>query len=179
MDEKHLTAEDIEGFIENELSAPARASIDQHLTGCARCRGRVARDQSIDAALRAFPREQPPRDLVSRINALGEWRAAEEHARRARLPLITLATLFSVVLALWFGYQMLVAFQENDALVFFSLFTASPEILAAYSSDALFALLESLPLGEIILTFFATVTVIVLAQQWVDTAQPRVSWNRR
>ncbi len=179
MDEKHLTAENVEQLIENELSAPARAAIDQHLTQCAECRGRVVRGQGMEAALRALPREQPPRDLVSRISALVEWRAAEARAARARLPLITLATLFSVVLALWFGYQMLVAFQENDALVFFSLFTASPEILSAYSSDALFALIESLPLVEIVLTFFAMVTVIVLAQQWVDAVQPRVSLNRR
>lgn len=179
MEEKHLTTEDLERFIENDLGASDRAAFDQHLARCARCRGYLGRERSIEAALHAFPREQPPRDLVSRINALIEWRAAEAHTRRARLPFVTLATLFSAALALWFGYQMLVAFQENDALVFASLFTASPEILTAYSSDALFALIESLPLGEIVLTLFAMVTAIVLAQQWVDTVQPRVSLNRR
>ena len=44
---------------------------------------------------------------------------------------------------------MIIAFQLDDAWDFFSLFTSRPDILSTYSSDALFALLESLPISEI------------------------------
>ncbi len=74
---------------------------------------------------------------------------------------------------------MLFAFEESGALDFFSLVTSRPEVFATYSTDAYFALLESLPLLEIVLTLFALLTVLVLAQQWVDAVQPNLSFLPR
>ena len=178
MNGKHLTAENIELFIENESSERTSAAIGKHLAGCIICRMRVARSERIEDALLEMPREQPPQDLATRINAMIELHVAEMHARRAHLPFITLATIFSMLLVLWFGFQMVIALQENGALAFVSLFTSYPELVSAYSSDALFALIESLPIVEIVLTLLAILIVIALAQEWVTTLQLRTSFNR-
>lgn len=177
MMDQHLTANAVDLYLEQGVDD--RASLDEHLAACALCRGRIARDQRIEGALRALPRENPPRDLTARITAAIELRVAQEQARQERLPFIAAATFFSVLLALWFGFEMLVAFQENGALDFFALISSHPEVFSAYSSDALFALIESVPISEIVLTLFALLTVVVLAQQWADAVQPRVSFYRK
>ena len=129
-------------------------------------------------ALSTWPRTSSPRELTERILASVDWRAAQEQTRRQRLPLIALATLSSVVLAVWFGIEMIIAFQENDALHFFSFFTSRPDILSTYSYDALFALLESLPIPEIVMTLFAALMAIVLAQQLMDTVPQRIAHSK-
>lgn len=175
MSERHLTPIEVSAYVEKELDDRARAAMDEHLAACASCRARVTRDRRMEHTLREMPRAHPPRDLAARIVAAVELRAAQGQARRERLPLIAMATFFSTLLFLWFGVEMLVAFQENGALDFFSLFASHPEVLANYSTDALFALVEALPLSEIALTLFALLTVIVLAQQLGDVLQPRAA----
>lgn len=174
---QHLAADAVALYVEQGLDALTRAETDAHIAACALCRGRVARDRRIEAALREMPRENPPRDLAARITATVELRVSREQMRRERLPLIAVATFFSALLMLWFGFEMLVTFQENGALDFFSLLASRPEVFSTYSTDALFALIESLPISEIVLTLFAVLTVVVLVQQWADSAQPRVSFN--
>jgi anti-sigma factor RsiW len=174
--EQHLTVDDVERYVETELDAPVRAEMEQHLASCVMCRARVAHNRRVDAALRTLPRAKPPRDLAVRINAAVELRVTEERVRRGRVPLIAAATFFSFLLSLWFGFEMLVAFQENGALDLFSLFTSRPDVFSAYSTDAFFAIVEALPYGEIALTLFALFTVVVLAQQWAEAVQPRASF---
>ena len=174
----HLTSTDVDLYVEKDMDEPARAALDAHLAACPMCRGRVARDKRVESTLRAMPRTSAPRDLSARITAAVELRVSAERARRERLPFIVVATIFSVLLSVWFGLEMLVAFQENGALDFFALIANQPEVFSAYSTDAVFALIESLPFAEIVLTVFAMLTVLVLAQQWVDAALPNRSFYR-
>jgi predicted anti-sigma-YlaC factor YlaD len=174
--DKHLTTQEIEQHAENELDSARRVEIEQHLAACAACRARLARDARVNIALRALPRTQPPRELGARIGAAIEAHALQEQTRRARLPLIAFATFVSLLLALWFGLEMIVALQENDVLDFFTLFTSYPDWFAPDSLDALTALIEALPIPELILTLCALLTVGVLAQQLVDSARPR-AWQ--
>jgi hypothetical protein len=88
------------------------------------------------------------------------------------MPFITIATFFSLLLLIWFGFQMVIAFIDNGTFEILSVFSGQPELLSAFYTDALWALLEALPLGEIALTLFALFTVIVLAEQWVETVRP-------
>jgi predicted anti-sigma-YlaC factor YlaD len=171
MSENHLTANDIEQYVENAVDA--RAEIEQHLATCAQCRRRVARERRVDAALQTMPRAETPRELAVRISAAVELRVAQEQARRTRVPFIAVAMSFSLLLVLWFGMDAVLAFQESSALDFFTLFTDRPDLLSTYSFDAVLALIEALPISEILLTLFALVTAIVLTQQLVDTLRPR------
>jgi hypothetical protein len=172
---KHLTPGELDSYVEREIGETARAAIDRHLSECASCRARAERLERMEAAIRDLPREKPLRNLTTRILAAVDWRSAQEETKRQRAPIIALAMVSSLLLSLWLGGQMVIAFQENGALDFFSLFTSRPDILSADFSDALFVLLESLPILEIVLTLFALVTVIVLAQQLMDSVQPRVA----
>jgi predicted anti-sigma-YlaC factor YlaD len=173
---QHLTANEIEQYTENELDAARRAEIEQHLAACAVCRAYIAQGSQLNIALRALPRTQPPRELAARIGGVVETRVAQEQARRARLPFVAIATFFSVLLLLWFCGEMIIAFQENSVLDFFALFTSYPDWYSTDSLDALLALIEALPITEILLTLCALLTVGVLAQQLVDSLHPR-AWQ--
>lgn len=176
---RHLTLFEIEEHNGQELRPEARAAADEHLAVCPLCQKRAVSDARLDGLLKGLPRDNAPRDLAVRITAAVELRVAEEKVRRDRLPLMIAATCFSAVATLWFGFQMLVSFQENGALDFVSLITSRPDVFSAYSSDAFLALLESLPIPEIMLTVFALVTVVVLALQLQETAAPSAGYYRR
>ncbi len=171
MAENHLTSNDIELYIEKQMDDRARAAVQAHLGACPTCRARVAPNQQLDTALRSIARKNPPQDLAARISAAVELSVGQEQARRARMPLIAFAMSFSLLLALWFGFNMVIAFQEDGVLDFLGVFTSHSDL--AYSLDTLLALIEALPISEIALTLFALVTAIVLAQQLVDTGRPR------
>ncbi len=172
MNDKHITASELDLYVENELTAPARAEMEAHLATCATCRAQVAFDQEMSRALRVLPRQEPPRDLAARIDSAVQVRVAQDQLRRARMPFIFAATVFSALLLVWFGFQLAVAFQVNGTFDFVSLLTSRPDIFSTDSIDAIWALIDAVPIGEIVLTLFALFTVIVLAQQWVETIRP-------
>ncbi len=174
----HLTKQTTEEYIGHEMNRDAQARVEEHLATCAACRQRVELDLRMEDLLHRVERIEAPRDLAARISAAADLQRAQEQARRERLPLIAAATIFSLLVTLWFGLQLLVAFQEDGALDFFALATSHPEVYSAYTSDALFALFESLPFSEIVLTLFALVTVVVLTQQWAETIQPSLHLSR-
>lgn len=175
---RHLTSRELETHVEKESEDIARAAIELHLADCAVCRERTHRAERFESTLRELPREHAPRELTERILAAVDWRAAQEQARRKRLPLVALATFASLLLAVWFGTQMVIAFLQDDALDFFSLFTSRPDILSSYPLDSVSALMESLPVGEILMTAFAVLIAIVLAQQLVESVTPRVAHSK-
>jgi hypothetical protein len=169
MNDKHLTANELDLYLEKELDDRARVQIEEHLASCARCRARLARDQRLSTALQALPRDEPPRDLVARIGSAGQAQVLQDRLQRSRMPFITVATFFSLLLLLWFGFQMIIAFEDNGTLEFLSILGGRPDLFSSYFIDSVWALIETLPLGEIVLTLFALFTVIVLAEQWLDT----------
>jgi anti-sigma factor RsiW len=175
---KHLSPMELQTYVESECADSARAAIEGHLADCVSCRQRTHRAKRFENAMQDMPRDPAPREMTERILATIDWRAAQEQARRKRMPLIALATCSSVLLAIWFGTQMIAAFLQDDALDFFSLFTSRPDIFSTYSSDAVFALIESLPVGEILLTAFAVLIAIVLSQQLVESMTPRVAHSK-
>lgn len=167
----HLTPTEIEVYATHQISAQVRATFDEHVATCADCRARIAKTQKIDAALWQLPRELPPPGFADLVIAAVEWRAGQEQQRRARMPLIALATCFSILLTLWFGFAGLIALQENGVVEFLWIYAYDTDI--SFSSDALFALLEAFPFTEILLTLFALITAGVLGQNLVESLQPR------
>ena len=172
MNDEHLTHYDLEHYVEKELDDHARAEMEGHLANCAQCRGTLGREQQLIVALRSQPRVEPPRDLAVRIGNAAQAHVMQERLRRARMPFITVATFFSLLLLFWFGFQMVIAFIDNGTFEILSLLGGQPDLFSSFFADALWAIVEALPLGEIVLTLFALFTVIVLAEQWVDTVRP-------
>ena len=172
MNDKHLSDDELDHYVEKELDDRARAQIEEHLETCAQCRGLLDREQRLSAALRELPREQGPSELAVRIGNAAQARVLQERLKRARMPFITVATFFSLLLLFWFGFQMVIAFIDNGTFEILSVFSGQPDLFSTFFTDAMWALLEALPLGEIVLTLFALFTVIVLAEQWVETVRP-------
>ena len=172
MNDRHLTLDDLESYLDAEWDQRARARVEEHLAECAHCRARLARERELSRALSTMPRRDPPRELAARIGSAASARVFQERLRRSRLPFIGAATFFSAVFLLWFAFQMVIAFQNNGTLDLITVLTARPDLFSLYSTDAIWAVIEALPLGEITLTLFALFTVIVLAQQWVDAIRP-------
>jgi hypothetical protein len=174
MADRHLTIHEIEQYGENELSDARRVELDRHLAACPTCRARIAQDARLNVALRALPHTQPSSELAARIGAGIETRATQEHARRTRAPFIAAATFFATLLAVWFCLELDIAFRESQVFDFWTLFTA--DWFSTDSLDAFMALLEALPLSEIVLTCCALLTVVVLAQQLIESLRPR-AWQ--
>lgn len=173
MNDMHLSDRELDQYVEKDIDDHARAQLEQHLNQCAQCRDLLDREQRLIAALRELPHEESPRDLVARIGTAAQVRLSQDRLKRARMPFITIATFFSLLLLFWFGFQMVFAFIDNGTFEMLSVFSGQPELFSTFFTDALWALLEGLPLGEIALTLFALFTVIVLAEQWVETVRPR------
>ncbi len=177
MNDTHLTPDELELFAENEMDARTRVEIEKHVSECAMCRGNLEREQSLSRALRVLPRREPPHDLSARIGSAVQIHRVQEKLRRARMPFILVATGFSLLLLAWFTFQLVIALEDNGTLYLVSLLTSRPDVISAFAVDAVWAVIEALPLGEIVLTLFALFTVIVLAQQWIETVRPHTSYS--
>jgi len=177
MNEHHLTADDLDLYVEGELTGSAVGELEKHLAVCAACRARVAPQRQIVGLLRALPREDAVQDLAARVGTAVEFQVFQDRLRRSRLPFVAAAMFFSFIFLVWFGLQWIVALQVNGTLDFFSLLTSRPDMFSAYSIDAAWALVEALPIGETALMLFALFMVILLLQQWLDTTHPRTLHN--
>lgn len=173
MSDLHLSPTTIEQYLDQTLNANEQANTARHLETCALCRAQIADAQTIESTLRAMPRATPPRELATLITTAVEYRTTQDQARRARAPFIAVATLFSGLLLLWFGFSMVVALEDKNSVDFFFWLVSHPEIVETHFFESLSALVELLPISEIFLTLFALFTVGVLAQQWFDTVQPQ------
>ena len=94
----------LDAYVEALLDPPARAALETHLAGCARCRDEVARQASLLDALRALPDRIPPGvDLRPGIRAGigGRARAGGTRAalRALRVPLAAAAVLLVALTA--------------------------------------------------------------------------------
>lgn len=173
MSENHLTARDLDLYVEEELDPSARVEVEEHLAGCDGCRRRLASARQFVRHVRAIPRESAAPDLVPRVQAAVEFQVFQDRLRRSRLPFLAAAMFFSLVFLVWFGFQWIVALQVNGTLDMFSLLASRPDLFSDYSIDAAWALIEALPLGETALMLFALFMMILLLQQWTETIHPR------
>jgi len=171
----HLTPRDLETYVTGAMEDTARAASTRHLADCAACRARFNRAEKLETGLCALPRVNAPHHLNDQIIAAVDWRVTLEETRRQRLPYIAFATVASVVVSIWFLFQMMGALIDNDALDFLTLYANRPDLFSNYFFDALSALIEALPLQEIAMTVIAIGIAVVLAQQLVESFQPRTA----
>jgi predicted anti-sigma-YlaC factor YlaD len=171
----HLTPENLEIYVAGENEDSAREAMTRHLANCVACRARVYRAQKLEQGLRDLPLVNAPHHLNDKIIAAVDWRVSVEETRRLRMPYIAFATVASLIVSGWFLSQVMTALIEDDTVDFLSLFTSRPDLFSTYFSDALFVLIESLPLLEIAMSIFAIAIAIVLAQQLIESLQTRAA----
>lgn len=77
----HVTYEELSRFAAGELDADRACAIEAHAAGCAACRQRLDALASLDGALDALPRAEPPAGVV-----LAARRALSAEVRGRREP---------------------------------------------------------------------------------------------
>lgn len=161
MAENHLQALEIEEAAEGRVAAKAR----RHLAGCAVCRARVARAAKWERALRAVPRVEPAPGLAPQIRAAV---AASIPTPRLKTHayLAGAAAALAALLALALVYEAGIELQAGGALNFLSFYVRQPDVVINYPGDALAALVEVLPLAQMLMTLFVVVAATVLAQRF-------------
>jgi hypothetical protein len=162
--DNHFPTRLVEAAAEGQTTAEMRL----HLAGCAVCRARVARAAKLERVLKAMPRVAPAPNLAPRILAAVAGSAATPRLRRHAYA-VGIAAGFMMLLALALVYQAGIELEVGGALNFFSFYVHQPEILINYPGDALSALLEVLPLAQMVMTMAVVVIAVVLAQRFRAT----------
>ena len=161
---KHPSLEQIENYKEGQARA-----LDAHLATCEQCRRELAAERRMAQALRHVERIAPSPEFAVRLDqALARAETAQRPpVYRPAFAWTGLAALLVSGLLLVFAYQTAMALQEGGALDLVSLYASRPDVLSMYPTEALSALLESLPLVEFLLTLVLLLITVVLAQQFV------------
>ncbi len=161
----HLTRDQIEDYQEGQDRA-----LDAHVSSCTRCAREVNVERRINRAIAHLERYAPSPEFVTRLDrALGKLEppAPEPVSGPVFSPWMVVAATLSSLLLLILALETVIAFRDGGALDFVSLYLSQPDLLSTYPTEALSALLESLPLVEIILTLGLGVIVAVLGQQFL------------
>ena len=120
MSDCRLVTEQLTSYVDEQLDATHRDEIEQHLDGCASCRGAVAHERGGQTVLRQHAqrlREEPlPPGLKSRCESL-----VHEHARAASLPgwrRTLVPTVLSVILLVFTASAIFsLATRQSDAVL--------------------------------------------------------------
>ena len=161
----HLTPGQIEDYQEGRDRA-----LDAHVSSCPRCLREVKIERRINRALAHMERYAPSPEFAARLDrALGKLEAPvyKPISERSGSRWMVLAALLSALLLLILALQTVIAFRDGGALDFVSLYLSQPDLLSTYPTEALSALVESLPLVEMLLTLGLVVIVAVLGQQFL------------
>ena len=158
---KHLSLNQIEDMAEGHASDELR----EHVSGCAGCQARVAREVKLERALRALPRTEPASDLASRIQAAIPSEASVR-AWTPRLIQAGLAAGLAALIVIVLLYQTGLALQASGALDFISFYADQPDVVTMYPSEALSALIESLPLLEMLVTMGVLFIALALMRRF-------------
>ena len=170
----HLTREQIEDYEEGRDRA-----LDAHVSSCPRCTREVKLERRISRALAHMERYAPSPEFVTRLDrALGKLEppAGRATADASFSPWMIVAATLASVLLLILAVETAIAFRDGGALDFVSLYLSQPDVFSSYPTEALSALVESLPLVEILLTLGLGVIVAALGQQFFASrsAGPRM-----
>lgn len=168
----HLTPTQIAELAIGKSLADAQA----HLDACAVCRARVARAAKFERALHVVPRVPPSAELEARVKA-ALVEKVPTRVPTSRLLWVSFATFLAALFVLASGYQTAVEIQAGGALDFISVYARQPGLLAMYPGESLGALVEALPLVQILVTLGLVVIAAVLTMEsWnVISSSPRIT----
>lgn len=158
--------------IERAAAGQVTREVDLHLGQCAVCRARVARGVRLERALEAMPRVEPAPGLSSRISAaVAARQAAEVNVAKPRRPkpyalAAALGAAFGTLLTLALVYEAGIELAANGALSFILFFVRRPDVVLAYPGDSFAAIVELLPLPQLLITFGLVVLVLMLVRSF-------------
>ena len=186
---KHLSTATLNAYADDMLSPLERAEVDVHLAVCAHCRATTHALAQMGDVLRG-PRAAPPPDLAATIAASlehhvpaplppqswgergltqalgggGGQRAAWNWTRAA---LNGLGTAVAWLLLIVLGGETVLAAQRGGLADFATLLRTQPDIVTRYPTEALYALLEAVPVVELSITLVVFVVALWLMQRFV------------
>jgi anti-sigma factor RsiW len=161
----------LDAYVEGELAGPERMAVSAHLTMCNVCRGRADALAQVAGLLYRLPREPAPDGLAARIVTAVE--AQRRTAITPRMAAVAAGSLVAGLIAVWLAFETALAAQEGGVIDFVSLLTSRPETLMAYPQEALYALLEAVPVTELVLTLGMVLIALVLLNQLLTTLGDR------
>lgn len=154
----HLNDTVLDAYAEGQLTARERAAADVHLATCADCRLALVTLAQMGDLLREQPRQMPPSELAARI--LTELAPAPAPPVKHRwtssqwLAAGLSATAVWTLLVVLVGETALSAYRRGLG-DFAELARLHPQALMRYPSEAVSAILESVPAVEMALTLVA------------------------
>lgn len=173
---QHLAPAILDAYAEGILTPAERAVADTHLAGCDQCRLALVSLAQMGDLLRMQTAVAPPPDLAATIIA------------RLEPTLSTPQTVSSVARptwprALWNGLEaaaawlLLIILGGETVLAAYrsglgelaALIQSQPDILVTYPSEAIYAVLEALPIIELSLTLAVLVMAVWLMQRFLAT----------
>lgn len=164
-----MTCRDIGGlldlYVEGELDATQSAEVEAHLGECDLCRQRVTSLEQMSDVLAKVPAERPAPDLVARILVAVEAEVSGRPASLRHCLPAALGALTAMLVVIWLGAEAFTTMENGSAFEFLAFFTAQPEALLAYPADALAALIEALPVVEVLLMLVALGLALFLGQR--------------
>ncbi len=172
----HLTPTQIAELAKGKSLADAQV----HLDACAVCRARVERSAKFERSLHAVPRVPPSPELEARVKA-ALVENAPIRAPTPRLLWVGFATILAALFVLASGYQTAVEIQAGGALDFISVYSRQPQLVTMYPGESLAALVEALPLFQILVTLGMVVIVAVLTMEFrngITSSQSFVSLQK-
>ncbi len=166
-------------YAEGELPVEEVPAVEEHLARCGACRRRLANLREVTALLQELPAQVPAPDLADRVVAVVQAQELRTRVRRPwlRVALVGLAASFSTLLLVGLGYETALGLQQGGVAQFIALLISNPEFLTRYPAEGFYAILESLPLTELVFTLGTALIVIVLVEQLLRTLTPWVQLN--
>jgi hypothetical protein len=158
----HLTYEQTESYLQGVDS-----DLDAHVMTCSHCQIEISNEHALTLALAKLERVAPSPEITARLQGAFAFAKRGGKERQPHLGWIGLAACSSTLLLMVFGYQMVLALQSGGALDFLSLYSSHPDLVSTYPSEALSALVESLPLLELLLTLAFLILAAAFGQQFV------------
>ncbi len=157
---RHLSQADIEEVMQdNKLMQIAR----EHLAMCESCARRVEQAQRVEQSLKRLTRVEPAPDLSARIISKLPRAASQPMAYPSRW--LGAAALVSALLGLVLAYQTAFDLRVNGAFELVSYYTAQPEIVTTYPSEAFGALSSAIPWATLVLSFLVLAVALFLVMR--------------
>lgn len=135
--------------------------------------GKLPTDERIEEALREIERVTPGTDLATRIIAALPNEAKNRNA--AMPPWLAVSMLLAAMIGFASAYQTAFTLRANGAFDLVSYYTAQPEIVTMYPSQAWGALAAAIPWMTVLLSLMMLVVAFVLTYRWTSGIRARVS----
>ena len=154
--------------------------MDEHLSHCLTCQGKAHELAHLSRALAQLAPVEPRADLKARTLAAVQGRVWAPQSHWAPWAgLLAAGMALALVLASWVLIDAVTAFRNAGGAEFLGLISSYPHLLLRYPQETTLAVLEALPIANVVLGLASTVLACflgtqLLARMPVDGIWPRL-----